>query len=132
MGASTCSKHGKVRQWMVRIQQELSQKTSMVLDGRDIGLRVLPEATLKIFLTASPEVRATRRWKELQASGAEGSYQEVLEDIIRRDEQDTTRTVDPLMPVTDAVMMDSSSMTRAEVVDTILRLLEKSKGRCNL
>ncbi|NLV57303.1 MAG: (d)CMP kinase [Clostridiales bacterium] len=123
MGASNSSKFPLVRCWMVRMQQALAQNCSMVLDGRDIGTKVLPTATLKVFLTASPQVRAKRRFEELQIMGASDTYEDVLEDVIRRDHQDTTREVDPLRPAEDAVMLDSSNMTQAQVVDEIERLL---------
>ncbi|MEA5014961.1 MAG: (d)CMP kinase [Candidatus Limiplasma sp.] len=128
MGASNCSKFAAVRAWMVRMQQALSQTCSMVLEGRDIGTKVLPEATLKVFLTASPQVRAQRRFKELQAKGAAETYQEVLEDVIRRDHQDSTREVDPLRPAQDAVLLDSSDLTQAQVVDEMERLLRGRQG----
>ncbi len=128
MAASNCSQFAPVRSWMVRMQQALAESCSMILDGRDIGTKVLPKATLKIFLTASPQVRAQRRWQELQAKGATDSYQEVLEDVIRRDHQDTTREVDPLRPAQDTVLLDSSNLTQVQVVDEIERLLRQRVG----
>ena len=126
MAASDASKFGAVRRLMVRMQQELAKSCPMVLDGRDIGTKVLPDATLKIFLTATPEVRARRRYEELREKGAGASYEEVLEDVIRRDQQDSTREIDPLRPAKDAVVLDSSGMTREEVVQAIEKEL---KGR---
>jgi len=127
MGASNCSKFTPVRAWMVRMQQELAKTHPMVLDGRDIGIRVLPHATLKVFLTASPQVRASRRWKELQAKGGVDTYEEVLADVLRRDWQDTTRDVDPLQVLEDSVTIDTSEMTQAEVVDAIQKLLHQQE-----
>jgi len=129
MGASNCSKFAHVRAWMVGMQRELAMKHSMVLDGRDIGTKVLPHATLKIFLTASPQIRASRRWKELRAKGVEDSYEEVLTDILRRDQQDTTRKVDPLRAAEDAVIIDTSDMTQKEAVDAIVKLLHQQEER---
>ncbi len=129
MGASDCSKFAAVRKWMVSMQQALAKTCSMVLDGRDIGTKVLPQATLKVFLTASPQERAKRRWEELQAKGLPDSYEEVLQDVILRDEQDSTREVDPLRPAEDAVLVDSSNLTQAQVVEQVILLLNQRKGR---
>lgn len=129
MGASNCSKFAPIRAWMVRMQQELAKEYSMVLDGRDIGTKVLPHATLKIFLTASSKVRAARRWKELRAKGAEASYEDVLTDVLCRDRQDTTRAVDPLRAAEDAVTIDTTAMTQEETVDTIQKLLHQKEER---
>ena len=129
MGASDCSRFGQVRAWMVGMQRELAEKYPMVLDGRDIGTRVLPHATLKVFLTALPQVRASRRWKELQVKGTGDSYEEVLADILQRDRQDTTREADPLRAAEDAVCIDTSDMTQAEAVSAILKLLHQQEER---
>ena len=112
MAASVISMVPAVRRAMVARQRELAGHQSMLLDGRDIGTRVLPDATLKIFLTASPEVRARRRFEELRAKGDPSTYEEVLRDVIQRDHQDTTRETDPLRPAQDAQILDSSLMTR--------------------
>jgi CMP/dCMP kinase len=122
--ASTCSKAGDVRRLMVRMQQDLARKQSMVLDGRDIGTKVLPDATLKVYLTASPEVRARRRFDELTAKGHPADYDKVLSDVVARDHQDSTRAIDPLRPAEDAVVLDTTTMTRTQVVDAVLKLLE--------
>ncbi len=128
MAASNCSKFSAVRAFMVRMQQEMAQTCSMVLDGRDIGTTVLPNATLKIFLTASPEVRARRRYEELLAKGETVTYEEVLGDVNRRDEQDTTRAVEPLRPAKDAVLVDTSLLSRDEAVDAIEKQLKSKLG----
>ena len=96
--ASTSSKAGAVRKLMVRMQQEIARTQSMILDGRDIGTKVLPNATLKVFLTASPEVRSKRRYDELIGKGQTADFTEVLADVIARDHQDSTRKIDPLRP----------------------------------
>ncbi len=124
MAASNVSKFGEVRRFMVKRQQELAQTQSMILDGRDIGTKVLPDATLKVFLTASAEVRARRRFEELQAKGEAVSYAEVLEDVQRRDLQDSTREIDPLRPAEDAVIVDTSNMMQAQAVEAIGALIE--------
>lgn len=112
MAASVVSTVPQVRRAMVARQQELAQRQSMLLDGRDIGTRVLPNATLKIYLTASAEVRARRRFEELKAKGDPSTYEQVLADVRSRDERDTTRETDPLRPAEDAQVLDSSDMTR--------------------
>lgn len=126
MATSDIATCGAVRSHMVRLQQELARSRSMILDGRDIGTRVLPDATLKIFLTASPEVRARRRTDELLARGASVEYESVLADVIARDRQDSTRAIDPLTAAPDAVVLDTSAMTPDEVRQTILMRLERS------
>lgn len=116
---------GPVRRAMVAAQQALAAKESMVLDGRDIGTRVLPEATLKVFLTASPEVRARRRCDELLARGLSADCETVLREVNERDRQDSTRAIDPLAAAPDAVTLDTGDMTQPEVERAILELLEK-------
>ena len=129
MAASTLSKAAGVRQAMVERQRELASTQSMLLDGRDIGTRVLPNATLKIYLTASVSVRAQRRYDELRAKGDPSTYEEVLADVVRRDEQDMNREIDPLRPAEDAQILDSSELTPEQEVQEILRRLELKQGR---
>ena len=128
MAASTVSKAACVRAAMVERQQALARERSMVLDGRDIGTRVLPDATLKIYLTASPEARARRRLEDLQKSGEDASFEAVLQDVLRRDRQDMTREVDPLRPAPDAQVLDSSDMPFEHVVEDILRRIHLRLG----
>ncbi len=125
MGASDCGTVGAVRRLMVALQQQIAGRESIVLDGRDIGTRVLPDATLKVFLTASPEVRARRRYEETIAKGGQAEYEAVLADVIVRDRQDSTRQIDPLRPAEDAVTLDTSGMTREQVTEHILSLLNE-------
>ncbi len=127
--ASVVSTVPGVRQAMVARQQEMAQRQSMLLDGRDIGTRVLPNATLKIYLTASAEVRARRRFDELQAKGDTSTYEQVLAEVRSRDERDTTRETDPLRPADDAQVLDSSDMTREQVVEDVLRRVAIRQGR---
>lgn len=128
MAASAVSAVAEVRRAMVARQQELARQQSMLLDGRDIGIRVLPDATIKIYLTASAQVRARRRFDELQAKGDPSAYEEVLADVIRRDHQDSTRAADPLRPAEDAQILDCSYMTREQVVEDVLRRVAIAQG----
>lgn len=127
MAASDVSKWQAVRSEMVRLQQEIAKGQSMLLDGRDIGTVVLKDATVKIFLTASPEVRAKRRFKELKKKGASDSYEKVLEDLIARDFQDTNRASSPLRAAEDALVLDTSGLTFDEVVSQILAIVEAKR-----
>ena len=129
MAASTVSRYSEVRKAMVRLQQKLAAETDMLVDGRDICTTVLPRATAKIFLTASPEERARRRFLEMQAKGMPDSYEQVLEELRRRDDQDMHREVEPLRRAEDAVLVDSSCLTFEETVERILAIgEEKSHG----
>lgn len=112
-----------VRKLMVSLQQRIAKSQSMVLDGRDIGTRVLPKATLKIFLTATSEVRARRRFDELTQKGIAVTYENILADVKARDTQDTTRAIDPLTVAPDAVSLDTDAMTQPEVEQKIIALL---------
>lgn len=115
MLASTVSALGCVRTKMVDLQRKIAKNTSCILDGRDIGANVLPDARFKFFLTASPEVRAKRRFDELKNKGFEVDFEELKSEIIKRDEQDKNRENAPLKIADDAVLVDSSDMTIEEV-----------------
>ena len=121
MAASTVARYARVRQAMVALQRRLAAEQPMLVDGRDIGTRVLPQATLKVFLTASAEERARRRFLELQQKGLPDTYEEVLAELKKRDDQDMHRAVDPLRPAADARMLDSTSLSFEEVVDTLVK-----------
>ena len=125
MAASTVGKYAGVRREMVAIQQKLAASTPMLVDGRDICVRVLPNATVKLFLTASAEERARRRWNEMKDKPDAPSYEEVLRDLRARDEQDMNREVDPLRPTDDAVIVDSTEMNFEQVVQYILNIVEE-------
>ena len=125
MAASTVSKYLGVRQGMVALQQKLAAQTPMLVDGRDICIRVLPNATVKLFLTASAEERARRRWLEMNQKGAPDTYEQVLEDLKKRDDQDMNRQVDPLRPTEDAIIVDSTEMSFEQVVEHILAIVEE-------
>lgn len=129
MATSTISKYAGVRRAMVAQQQALAKTQSVLMDGRDIGTVVLKNATIKIYLTASAEVRAQRRYAELQAKGDPSTYEQVLADVIRRDEQDSTREVDPLRPAEDAQLLDSSELTQEQVVEEIVRRVNLKLGQ---
>jgi cytidylate kinase len=111
-----------VRKAMVRIQHGLGEKKGIVMDGRDIGTVVFPEAELKIFMTAEPEIRAQRRLKELHDKGVEASLDEVLTNLTERDHKDTTREDSPLRQAEDAIVVDNSKMTFEEQVNVIISL----------
>lgn len=122
--ASSVSINGKVRKKLVSLQQKLAHSTSVVMDGRDIGTVVLPDADLKIYLTASVETRADRRYKELIEKGQQPNLDEIRRAIADRDNRDMNRENSPLRQAEDAVLVDSSDMTIPEVVDRILGLTE--------
>lgn len=125
MLASTVSALGCVREKMVDLQRKIAKNNSCILDGRDIGTNVLPDAQYKFYLTASAEVRAKRRHEELLAKGNKVTFDEVLSDVIKRDEQDRTRKIAPLIMAKDAILVDSSNMTVEEVVEYIERKLQE-------
>ena len=127
MAASTVSRYADVRKAMVRLQQKLASETDMLLDGRDICTTVLPNATAKIYLTASAEERARRRFLEMQSKGSTDTFEEVLEAVIKRDEQDMNRPVEPLRQAEDAVLVDSTHLTFDELVEEILRIVEEKR-----
>lgn len=117
----------EVRENLVAKQRELSaQAHRCILDGRDIGTTVLPDAPVKVFLTASAEVRARRRFEQEEATGIDSDYETVLADVIRRDELDSNRAVSPLRPAEDAIILDTSELTLEQVIDTLITLIEKS------
>lgn len=118
--ASSCSVHKCVREKLVALQQELANKQSVVMDGRDIGSVVLPNANLKIFLTASVEVRAKRRILDYKQKGIEKSLDEMIKEIEERDYRDSHRENSPLTRVEDAILIDSSNMSIDDVVDKII------------
>lgn len=127
MLASAVSAHPGVRKKLVQLQQELGMTQNVVMDGRDIGTAVLPEAQLKIFLTASVKTRARRRFLELRQKGQDPDPAEIEKDIEQRDYQDTHRAASPLTQAEDAVLLDSSDLTIEEVVDRILGLCGERK-----
>lgn len=125
--ASATSVYMPVREKLVQLQQELAARENVIMDGRDIGTCVLPDAPVKIYLTASVSVRAMRRFKELQGKGIDCCLEEIEKDIQARDEQDMNREHSPLRQAADAVLIDSSAMTIQEVIDAIIHEAE-NKG----
>lgn len=121
--ASTVSVHPAVRRKLVELQQKLAETTDVVMDGRDIGTVVLPNAQLKIFLTADAGERAKRRVHELEKKGIQADLQQITEEIAARDYQDMNRPVSPLKQADDAILLDTSHMTIEEVVDAILNMI---------
>ena len=125
--ASKTSAYKMVRATLLDLQRDLAKTANILMDGRDIGTNVLPNADLKIYLTASSKVRAERRYKELVEKGVEADFDKIEEDIIIRDRQDMEREIAPLKQAEDAVLVDSSDMTIEEVVDAIVAEFEKVK-----
>ena len=123
--ASKSSANPAVRAHLLNLQQNLARENDVVMDGRDIGTVVLPEAQVKIFLTASVETRARRRYEEYLQKGESADLEEIKRDIENRDHQDMTREISPLRQAEDAVLVDSSEMTIRQVVDAILTIYEE-------
>ncbi|OUO80296.1 cytidylate kinase [Blautia sp. An249] len=126
--ASLSSAHPLVREKLLETQRELARKNSVVMDGRDIGTKVLPEAEVKIYLTASVHTRALRRYQELKEKGIDCQLSEIEKDIEDRDYRDMNRPVSPLRQAEDAVLVDSSEMTIPQVLDKILEICKEKVG----
>ena len=125
--ASAGAKNRKVREKLVELQRELASKADVVMDGRDIGTCVLPNANVKIYLTASVHTRAVRRYQEYLAKGEKITLEEVEKDIENRDYQDMNRAISPLKQAEDAVFLDSSDMGIEEVLEKMISIYEKNK-----
>ena len=128
MAASAVGANPTVRAFLLEMQREMAQKQDVLMDGRDIGTVVLPNATVKIFLTATPEARATRRWKEYQAKGMPNTYEEVLADVKQRDYQDTHRAAAPLKQAEDAVLLDTSEMNFEQSLAAMKAIIAQKVG----
>lgn len=126
--ASIVSAQPIVRDMLLDMQREVAENYDVIMDGRDIGTVVLPKATVKIFLTASPEVRARRRTKELLEKGQKANYDQILEEIQRRDYQDTHREVAPLKMARDSVKLDTSELNIEETLAAMKEIVEKKVG----
>ena len=126
--ASLISAHACVREMLLDMQRDLAKQYNVIMDGRDIGTVVLPKATVKIFLTASAEVRAKRRCEELLAKGQKAKYETVLKEIQQRDYQDTHREIAPLKMARDSIKVDTSEMNVDEVVAAILKIVQEKAG----
>ena len=127
--SSLVSAHAVVRDMLLDMQRDVAKKHNVIMDGRDIGTVVLPRANVKIFLTASAEVRAQRRHLELQAKGSKDSYEKVLADIQLRDHQDSTREIAPLKQAKDAILVDTSSMDIQAVVEHIRNIVAEKVSK---
>lgn len=123
--ASSSSTNKDVRKKLVELQQALAKKESVVMDGRDIGTCVLPDADVKIYLTADSHIRAVRRYEELRAKGQECDLDVIEKDIIERDYQDMHRALSPLRQAEDAVLIDSSDMTIEQVADAVIEMCKQ-------
>ena len=126
--SSLISAHAVVRDMLLDMQRDVAKKHNVIMDGRDIGTVVLPRANVKIFLTASAEVRAKRRHAELLAKGGKDSYEKVLADMKIRDHQDSTREIAPLKPAKDAILVDTSELDVDGVVAAIRKIVTEKVG----
>jgi cytidylate kinase len=125
--ASRISKHPTVRNYLLEIQRKLAEDRVIVMEGRDIGTVVFPSSFCKIFLTASPEVRAKRRYEELKGKGEEDiSLQKILQDVIDRDHRDQTRDLAPLKPAEDSITLDTSDMNLDQVLEALKDIVEEA------
>ena len=127
--ASISSQIKSVRRKLVDLQRRLAETTDVIMDGRDIGTCVLPDADVKIYLTASSRVRAQRRFDELQEKGIACNFDEIEKDIIERDRRDMTREESPLKKAEDAIEVDTSDMSIEQVIATIIRICEEKKEK---
>ena len=125
MAASAVSAVPAVRRFLFDLQREIAAKNDCIMDGRDIGTVVLPQAEVKIFLTASPETRAMRRFKELQEKGAPDTYEAVLADLKQRDYNDSHRAVAPLKPAEDSALVDTSALTLSQSVEKVIEVIKE-------
>lgn len=125
MGASTISAKPAIRAFLLGLQQDIAKKNNVIMDGRDIATVVLPNADVKIFLFASPECRAQRRYKELIEKGESVMYEDVLADVNQRDYQDSHREVAPLKPSKDSIMLDTSELNLEESIEAVINTIKE-------
>ncbi len=126
MAASRISAIPEVREFLLTLQRDMAKTSDVIMDGRDIGTVVLPDAKVKIFLTASAEIRARRRYDELIAKGEEAVYEDVLKDVIERDNNDMNRPIAPLKPAEDSILVDTSELTLQESIDLLIKTIEEN------
>ncbi len=126
MAASDVSAVPEVRAFLFDLQRDIAKRNNCIMDGRDIGTVVLPDAKVKIFLTASPEERATRRYKELIEKGTDVKYEDVLSELIERDYNDSHREIAPLKPAEDGVILDTTGLSLEESVNEIIRIVKEN------
>ncbi|MBR7071548.1 MAG: (d)CMP kinase [Clostridia bacterium] len=129
MMASASSAKPPVRAFLLEMQRQLSREQNVLMDGRDIGTVVLPDATVKIFLTASPQVRAKRRYQELIEKGQQVSYEDVYNDLIQRDYQDSHREIAPLKPAEDSAIVDTSDLSLEDSLALLLKTIRERMDR---
>lgn len=129
MAASDVSALPAVREFLLEQQRAMAEKQDVIMDGRDIGTVVLPDAELKIFMTATPEIRARRRFLQLREKGVEADYDEVLKDVLLRDYNDSHRAAAPLRQAEDAILIDNSELTLAEDIENMKRIVREAKCR---
>lgn len=127
MYASAVSAVPEVRAFLLETQRKIARENSVVMDGRDIGTVIIPDAEVKIFMVASNEARARRRFLELQAKGESCTYESVLSDIIERDRNDSTRKAAPCIPAKDAIHLDNSNLNIDETVEKVIEIIENAK-----
>lgn len=125
MAASTVSAIKEVREYLLNTQRSIARDNSVIMDGRDIGTIILPYAEVKIFLTASPEARAKRRFDELTAKGQQVTYEQVYYEMVERDKNDSTRAIAPCVPAEDAVLLDNSNLNLEKTTDAIIKIVKK-------
>lgn len=128
MAASTVSAYPAVRAFLLEMQRELARRHSVIMDGRDIGTVVLPEADVKIFLTAGSEIRARRRWLELQERGTPRHWEQLLQETRERDERDASRAESPLRPAADSVLLDTSELDFTQSLGSIIEIIRERTG----
>ncbi|MGN0453233.1 MAG: (d)CMP kinase [Ruminococcus sp.] len=127
MAASRVSAVPEVRAFLLSLQRDMAKKENVIMDGRDIGTVVLPDAKVKIFLTASAEIRAKRRYDELVAKGEEVNYEDVLADVKERDYNDSNRPIAPLKPAEDSILLDTSDIDLQESIDLLINTIEVNR-----
>ena len=128
MAASCVSAIPEVRQYLLDMQRNIANKQSVIMDGRDIGTVILPDAEVKIFLTASPEARARRRYEELISKGKDVTYEDVYNAMVERDHNDTNRTIAPCVPADDATILDNSDFDPIQTVDEVVRIITEKQN----
>lgn len=128
MAASDVSAIPAVRAFLLDTQRDIAKRNSVVMDGRDIGTVILPDAEVKIFMVASPEARAERRTRELAEKGIAANYEDVLREMKERDAQDSGRAIAPAIPAPDAVHLDNSGMTIEQSVEAVIAIIEQKTG----
>ena len=128
MYASGVSKIPEVRAFLLETQKDIARKNSVIMDGRDIGTVILPNADLKLFMTASPETRAKRRYLELLEKGQQVTLEQVMEEMVARDAQDAGREIAPAIPADDAIMYDNSGLTFEESLEALLAFIKEKLG----